>query len=84
MCVCVCVFCLFICVLYCLCTYGSQKRVSDLLELELLIVVSLHVSAWHQSWVLCKRTCQFEREIGTEGAGGKQWKFGEVMQLYFS
>lgn len=57
---------------------------SDLLELELLIVVSHHVSAWHQSWVLCKRTCQLERENDMEGAGGEQWKFREVMRLYFS
>lgn len=45
-------FCLHVC--ECLVNCGGQKSVSELLELELQMVMNRHVDAGHCTWVLWK------------------------------
>lgn len=47
----------------CMCTMGmhgalkGQKRVLDLLVLELQMIVSNHMDAGYRAWILCKNKC---------------------------
>lgn len=56
--VCICVYmhvCTYVCALYVPGTFGGQKIESHSLELALLqTVVSHHMGAGNQAWVLCK------------------------------
>lgn len=41
----------------CVCVHsvhGGQKRVLDLLELELQDIIVLHMDTGHLTWILCK------------------------------
>lgn len=58
-----CFACVCICVLQACGAHGSQKRASDLMELELQVVVSCHVGAGHQTWVLYRSTVLSTAEL---------------------
>jgi hypothetical protein len=46
----------YMCTVYMSGVHGGLKKVLDPLELELSTVVSCHVGAGNQTWVLCKST----------------------------